>query len=467
MKYPLLVFFLFSFTLVFSQEYYLKFSNSKDYNSFIRANYNKVSWKNEPYLGLQISKSNTDWKKKDLILFQEEIPKTILALDTTFSDPFYPNQWEHKKTGMTFAWNFLQEDDPNFLVAIIDGGNNYYNEDLQNYFINTADSTLDDIDDDGNGYVDDYRGWDFGDDDNDPSLETTIHGFEMNSIVASIPNNGKGLVSPGLQMKYIHLKIVDETNIVLNPYSAVKYAIDIGAKVVSCSWYQEVNTSLAQEMADYAEKNNVLLVAAGGNNNNNKKVYPAGLDNVLSVGGIKPDLSKSGASNYQQAIDVYAPAYYLTSTTDTNSYALVSSGTSPATAFTSSAAVLIRKIFPEENAKEIRNRIIKGAKANPLNQDPNAKLLYLPTIIGYNAFDGLADFGFYSQLNGGSFIINPSLINSESSISIYSVEGKLIHTIKVQDSEIVQLDYPFETGVYFAQLTHKNGFKDLKFILVN
>ncbi|MCT4664457.1 MAG: S8 family peptidase [Flavobacteriales bacterium] len=380
----------------------------------------------------------------------EKLPQTHLALDTNINDPLFPFQWELSSTEVAFAWDFLQEDSPNFLAAVVDGGNNFACPELQNYFINTNDSSLNGIDDDGNGFVDDWRGWDFAEEDNNASMDFEKHGFEMNAIMAAQSNNAIGFASAGRDFKYLHLKMVSSSGTPQDPYLAVKYAIDMGAQVINCSWYQMSASSLSNEIIAYAQEKDVLLIAAAGNSDKEEEVYPASYPSVLAVGAVNQQRKKLSSSNYGKYVDIYAPGHKLTSAADTNSYLDYSSGTSAATAFTSSSAILLRKIFPEENAHQIKTRMILGALRNPLDEDPQAILLNLKGAIELTEDNNTKIKVLYQE--NPLLIFPESVKNKDKTIDIYDSLGRLLHQYTEIKETSISLNNNNLKGIVFIRI---------------
>lgn len=465
------LFFFTSFVLA-QQEIYYKFGNKTDYLNFKKSeNNNNTIFFNDAFNSVVLkNRTNLRQKKSPLLekaILKKQLPQTFLATDTNFNDPKFNSQWELDAVNVKYAWNKLEKDDTNFLVAIVDGGMRFDCIDLQNYSINTKDSILNNVDDDNNGFIDDIYGWDFGDYDNNPELEKSEHGFEMNSILASIPNNSVGMVSPGLHMKYMHLKIVDDNNYVTNPYEAVKYAIDNGAQVVNCSWYQNEESDIAKEIVDYAESKDVLLVAAAGNNGNSKKVYPAGYSSVLSVGALEPDLSILSSSNYGNAVDIYAPGYNLSAVYDTNKFASYSSGTSSATAFVSSSAVLLRKLFPKETAAQIKNRIVKSARKINSSKDNSALFLNLKNAVDYQTNLEKGSVLFINAIDNQYFDLSVEFYDELNTITIYNSQGNFITEDTFTKTDKYTLLTLLSKGFYIAKIESKNYSKTIKFVIIN
>jgi hypothetical protein len=118
-------------------------------------------------------------------------------------DPQYSEQWALNNTGQTGgtagadvhaqeAWD-LATGDPAVVVGILDSGTWVDHEDLAvNVWHNEEEIPDNGIDDDDNGFIDDWEGWDFGNDDNDPR-STNFHGTHVTGIINAATNNGIGI----------------------------------------------------------------------------------------------------------------------------------------------------------------------------------------------------------------------------------------------------------------------------------
>jgi len=108
------------------------------------------------------------------------------------NDPRWTDQWQLTKIDMPGAWDIVKPDNT-ILVGVMDTGLDYTHEDLSaNIWSNPNETPGNNIDDDGNGYKDDIRGWDFVDIDNDPQ-DGGSHGTQVAGVIAARTFNGTGL----------------------------------------------------------------------------------------------------------------------------------------------------------------------------------------------------------------------------------------------------------------------------------
>src|SRR3990172_3887363 len=213
-------------------------------------------------------------------------PNYIIKAYRTPNDPDFNKLWGLHNTGQTGgtadadidapeAWD-SQTGSSNTIIAVIDSGVNYNHEDLtNNIWSNPGETPNNGKDDDGNGLIDDIRGWDFVNNDNDP-LDDNGHGTHVAAIIAAVGNNSKGVAGGNWSAKIMSLKFLDNdgSGNTADAISAIQYAIDNGAKVLNSSWG---STDFSQALRDaiIATHNaGTLFVAAAGNDNKDNDVNP-------------------------------------------------------------------------------------------------------------------------------------------------------------------------------------------------
>jgi len=118
-------------------------------------------------------------------------PNYLYSLDYIPNDPSYNEQWAHQNMRSEQAWD-IERGDPGVVIAIVDSGVDYNHEDLATNIWANPNEILNGEDDDNNGYIDDIRGWDFHNEDNDP-MDDQRHGTHVAGIAAGVGNNGLGI----------------------------------------------------------------------------------------------------------------------------------------------------------------------------------------------------------------------------------------------------------------------------------
>lgn len=406
------------------------------------------------------------WKSNSNIEYIEQLPQTFFATDTLPSDPYHSFQWENTYVHAPFAWNLLETNDTSFLVGMVDSGTDFDHEDLQNFYVNTNDP-INGLDDDNNGLVDDHRGWDFGEYDNDPSVPADIpHGRQMTSLVAAETNNGTGMSALSYNVKYITAKISADDGQIFDPYEGIVYVVDQGAKVVNCSWYQNVHTKYGKDIIDYALSKDVVVVSSAGNDNSNTPVFPASYEYVLGVGAIDENGLKTNVSNFGNWVDIFAPGQNLYVAYPNNTY-FTTGGTSTSTALTTSACCLLRKLFPNETAQQIITRV-KRTGSPIANTDISGKYINLkqasaPTIV--------TDFQIFpnpSQSGDVSIDIPFATDNSAVTLEVYNMLGQLVHSAPYtmqNGQKTIQTTLNLANGQYIISVEAENIKKTTKFTL--
>ncbi|TNE78350.1 MAG: PKD domain-containing protein [Bacteroidetes bacterium] len=283
--------------------------------------------------------------QKSWIDYVEEIP--VYELSHTPNDLDY-RQWNLRKIKAELAWDD-NRGDPAIIVAVIDDAVRLDHEDLAPVlWKNTSEIPGNGIDDDANGYIDDFDGWDFADGDNDPNppssnLSGKSHGTHCSGIVGAKTNNGLGIASLAYNIRIMPLKTSrNNSSGIGNTDQAIRYAVENGARVISMSWGGYSRNNTTQAILNYAYANNVVCIAAAGNSGSDAPMYPANYDHVISVGATDSLDRKATFSNFGARTDVMAPGVAIWSCLATSSSAYgYKSGTSMACPLVSSLAALM------------------------------------------------------------------------------------------------------------------------------
>ncbi len=254
------------------------------------------------------------------------------------------------------AWD-ITTGDTAITIAILDTGVDPNHEDLGNIQYN-YDDPVNGIDDDGNGYIDDFAGWDFADEDDDPTADQNDHGSHVAGVSSASTNNATGIAGIGYNSRYVPIKIfLSSSGFASNSYEAIIYAADQGYDVINLSWGSvESFTQYRQDIINYAVlEKDVVVVAAAGNTPDELNFYPASYDNVLSVAASDQTDNKTSFSTYGRHVDLMAPGIDIYSTRD-GSYR-TDFGTSFASPMVAGAAALLRDLHPNWTARQIMEQI--------------------------------------------------------------------------------------------------------------
>jgi subtilisin family serine protease len=366
------------------------------------------------------------------ILYWESTRKQ--ALHYAPSDLFYTNQWYFDKIKAESVWD-LTHGDTSFVVGVVDSGVDYTHEDLHENLSYNYDDPINGVDDDADGYIDNYYGWDFGSSDNDPIVDGfsfLAHGSTICGIIAASTDNEIGTSSSAFNCKYLPVKITDSSGQIIDTNAGIAYAAQMGVKVINCSFGSlEFSQAEAEIITYVTDSMDVLVIASAGNEGLNTEVYPAALEEVIGVCAVDENDQKIAISNYGGSFDLSAPGESIYGPYVQNDYSY-KSGTSVAAAVVSSAAILLRSYFVNETAQDIRHRIINSTdNVNSENKD-------YQNLLGTGRLNLLAAFEydnarqplmrFVPNPSNGEFVIDFNFTESGNyQISVFDVLGKLYH----------------------------------------
>jgi len=300
---------------------------------------------------------NVDYIVRDLqalsvIEYAEKVP--LHKYMVTPNDPSYPSQWELAKISASTAWNY-STGSSTVKVAIDDSGVETTHPDLSaNIWTNTGEIAGNSIDDDANGYVDDVKGWDVADWDNNPDpTNSGNHGTMVAGCASARSNNSVGIASIGYSVKIIAIK-ASKTTAGTMPYGydGIIYAAAAKANVINLSWGGTVSSTTGQNVINYAYGKGCLIVAAAGNAGNSTLEYPAAYTNVIAVASTGSGDKKSSWSSYGSYIDVCAPGEGIY-TTNVGSGYTTTQGTSFSSPIVSGLCGLMLSLYPYLTLAEI------------------------------------------------------------------------------------------------------------------
>ncbi len=281
--------------------------------------------------------------------------------------------------GALKGWE-LSRGSKNVLVAVIDTGVDYSHKDLKNNYWNNPgevgkdadgrDKRSNGIDDDNNGYVDDWRGWNFVSNNNNPMDDhSSRHGTHCAGTIGAEGNNQFGVVGVNWQVSLVGLKFIGAGGIgtIADAIKAIEYATNIGADITNNSWG---GGGFSQTMYDAIKKSRdkgILFVAAAGNTSTNTDEfthYPSSynLDNIISVAAVDRNGELASFSNFgHRSVDIAAPGVDILSCAANNQFKLLS-GTSMATPHVAGSAALIKSMYPSFDYRDIIKRIYSGVE---------------------------------------------------------------------------------------------------------
>jgi len=252
-------------------------------------------------------------------------------------DAFFDEAWGLNNTGQvingtsgtndadidaTEAWE-ITTGNTSIIIAVIDSGIDYNHPDLRdNIWINEVElNGVDGEDDDNNGYIDDVRGWNFADDNNNP-MDSNSHGTHVAGIIGAEGNNATGISGVCRNIKIMPLKFLDSLGVglVSDEVDAIQYAIDNGAHIINASFGDPGYSNPEQDAIGEAQYAGVLFISAAGNEGkliDSYPIYPAAytLDNIISVTASNQNDQLPYWANYGRVgVDVAAPGVNIYST---------------------------------------------------------------------------------------------------------------------------------------------------------
>ena len=359
------------------------------------------------------------------------------------NDMYFSNQWgiyntESQETvqssvysnvymdvGAASAWAQSQGD--GVVVAVIDTGMDITHEDLAaNIWTNAGEIAGNQVDDDGDGYIDDVNGWNFCDNNNqihNPNLlSDEQHATHVAGILAAIKDNGIGIAGVAPKAKIMPLKAFKNgTAYTSDIINAIEYAEKKGVKIVNCSWGTTVDN---QALKEAIEGSNMLFIFAAGNNGVNidiNPVYPAAYDlpNIISVASINKYGNLSSFSNYGvNSVNVAAPGEAIISTLPNNGYGYMS-GTSMAAPFVTGDAALLLSEHNNYTAEDIRKNILLSSDNIPTL---NGKVYKSNKIDCYNAVNGISNNEKIKDSGNGTVVdsVYQSIFQNSAEVNLYS-----------------------------------------------
>ncbi len=306
-------------------------------------------------------------------------PNYLRKMHATPNDPLFGRQLHHL-VNLSSAWDYTTGSHQ-IVVGVIDSGLLINHPDIAaNVYINHGEIPDNGIDDDGNGYIDDWCGWDFVDapemadvalgdyleQDNDVTDEN-FHGTHVSGIIGAQGNNGIGVSGVNWNVRIMALRagfrtpeggyLQDD-----DAAAAIIYAADNGCHVVNMSWGDPNYSAIIADACEYAYNKGVTLVASSGNDSGPMMSYPARLSTVISVASVNSAKVLSGFASYGYDLDLVAPGEAIISTyrESGNEMYMEMSGTSMSAPYVTGAIALLLSLAPGLSPAEVRARLLSA-----------------------------------------------------------------------------------------------------------
>lgn len=299
-------------------------------------------------------------------------PDFIVHATTTPNDTRFAEQWSLNNTGQTSGTADADIDAPeawalttgsnSVIVAVLDSGVDYTHPDLSaNIWTNPGEIAGNGIDDDGNGYIDDTRGWNFLSGNNNPA-DTQNHGTHVAGIIGAAGNNNAGISGVAWQVKLMPVKFLSSSGFgtTSDAIAGINYARVKGAHIINHSWGGTTFSQLLKDAIDAAGTSGILNVCAANNGNGtNEDVtpnYPSGFASasIIAVASTTETDALSNFSDYgPSTVHLGAPGSNILSTLPNSAYGL-NSGTSMATPHVSGIAALVKAYKPSATGADLK-----------------------------------------------------------------------------------------------------------------
>jgi len=444
-------------------------------------------------------------------------------LSTTPNDLYLPYQWYVDDGGfadirLPLAWD-IGRGDTSVVIAIIDTGVDTSHPDLAGkIWHNPGEIPGNGLDDEGNGFIDDVEGWDFGLGDNDPNpeyspdgsgIDVGFHGTFCAGIAAAATNNDEGIAGAGWDCRIMPLKVSHpDSGITASAIAgAFSYAAAQRASVISMSFGglgEPGVPEFFQALVDMATGSGGLCVAAAGNDGDSVRVYPAAFDRVLAVGATDFSNARAEFSNWGPWVDVAAPGssmwsalcrnyeftlldqlvYLLLGWDGVNPY-LYGDGTSFACPLVAGVCGLVRARYPNLTPQLAAQHVIATGESTVFDLPIGVKvsayqaLIGIPTAVGSAEADAPERALAVASPNPfeGSTVIRFALpADGRARLLLFDSAGRRLRTLADGDlaagPHVVRWDgrddrgSPVASGVYFARLESRGWVVNTKVVLL-
>ncbi|MFB2978225.1 S8 family serine peptidase [Microseira sp. BLCC-F43] len=293
------------------------------------------------------------------------------------------------------------------VVAVIDSGVDYTHPDLDNnIWVNSDEIPGNGKDDDGNGYIDDIRGWDFVNRDNDP-MDIDGHGTHIAGIIAA-EKNDFGVTGVAFNAKIMPVRVLNSSGGTIADIAAgIRYAVDNGADVINLSLGGPFTSPEEAQAIQYAFDKGVVVVTAAGNDGGLQPVYPGrhSTDFGITVGAVDRNNVMPYYSNHAgtRPLDyVVAPGVDVRSTFPGNRYEK-GSGTSMAAPYVAGVAALVLSANPNLSPAQVETTLTATANSTGIHS---------------NVFNGF----FHLSSDHDSFEIAPGVL-ADSPLGLLALDG--------------------------------------------
>ncbi len=332
------------------------------------------------------------------------------SIGQTIAFPDVPNlggnNWGNDLVKAPEVWN-RGYTGQGIVVAVVDTGVDYTHPDLAaNIWVNSREIAGNGIDDDGNGFIDDVRGWDFVNNDNNP-LDRQGHGTHVAGTIAG-GNNGFGVTGVAYNARIMAVQVLGDTGSGSHAGVAngIRYAANNGAHVINLSLGGGYSAEIYSAI-QYASNRGSIVVMAAGNDGSPQPGYPAfhATEFGLSVGAVDSNSriasfsNRAGSNSAMQHI--VAPGVNVYSTTPNNTYRYFN-GTSMATPHVAGVVALMLSANRNLTPSQVRS-IVTGSAVRLSANTGVQSLNSFETVISPSTNTGSISASITQQLGSGTY----------------------------------------------------------------
>lgn len=416
------------------------------------------------------------------------------GFQTTPTDTYFFRQWSHHNDGSfplsnstidadidtELAWD-ITRGDPNLIVAVLDSGVKLDHPEFSGRIWNNSNENENGYDTDSNNYIDDINGWDFVNNDNDPT-DDHGHGTNVTGIALASGDNDRGYAGMNWNSKIMVCKILDDNNNGFYSWwaEAIYYAVNNGASVINLSAGGNGSSTLLENAINYAYNNNVSVVVSTGNQNSVIQ-YPAKYTNAFAIGSTNADDTRSvpffwnttSGSNYGPELDFVAPGNYIfglsySSSTNYNTYW---GGTSQAAPHVSGLISLLLSVDPNLTVDGIRT-ILEASSEDQVGDSNdtigwdqyyghgriNAFQALMNPVLSVDVFENLSEntLIYPNPISADQPLEISNLIDGDYSITIYNTLGQNLYTKKASpyNSKLSMVLPELNFGTYLLRIVN-------------
>jgi hypothetical protein len=411
---------------------------------------------------------SVEWVEEDVRISLDPLKTDPVA------DPRESEQWALSKVGVHKARELVPEGTSVVRVAVIDTGVDFSHPDLvDRIFVNAGEIPFNGRDDDGNGLIDDVRGWNFEASNPDVS-DDFHHGTHVAGIIGASMGNGIGVSGVSPRVEILPVRWTKKgAGWGADAIAAIHYAVNMGARIINASWGGIGYSKALEEAVRSAEARGVLFVASAGNghsDNDRKPRHPANLrfSNVISVASTDEQDRLEAYSNYGASqVELGAPGKAILSTLMDRQYGELT-GTSMAAANVSGIAALLLLIHPELKAKDLKRiltstvhpspslkeKTITGGRVDALESARAAMRLLRESNPFADDSDLSGEKGPIFGMTGSGNLIRPD--SSESGALSQGLQVRFVRRVKGMETPIEGLGFRAQTVLDGSSKTYRS-----------